>query len=268
MVTVIVFQEVNKKMNMVKGAGDKGYKDSECRLLLNLMLKNNFELCYKIDHAPQITYIAPQLLPGVKPAYDWDSLDNLYFRYQYQFMPKGIISRLIVRLNVWIDCENKKDLVWEKGVVLHKDGIRAQIIEEITKTDGLKVINITLSGAEFRKKEFLIEIRKEIDSIHRTSFKNINAKAMVPIPENPDIAVSYDHLLVLQSKRIAAYIPEGMTEEVWVQHLLDGVEIRNRDDEIRRRTDENFVFQPTINFKPEIHTSSTAAATSRSESSS
>ena len=37
-------------------------------------------------------YIIPELLRANQPELDWDHEDNLRFKYQYYFMPAGIIS--------------------------------------------------------------------------------------------------------------------------------------------------------------------------------
>jgi len=204
---------------------EKGHSFAECNKLLNLMLKNNFELCYPIDSDGMEEYIAPQLLPSTQPEYSWPEKDNLHFRYQYQFMPKGIITRLIVRLNHLIERRDGEDLVWEKGVVLNKNGVRAQVTEEITKNEGLKVINMVLDGPPHGQKEFLADLRAEVRGIHEKSFKGINVKEMVPIPAQPEVAVSYEHLKTLERLGEQTFIPQGLQEKVSVQKLLNGVEL-------------------------------------------
>ncbi|MGK7937635.1 MAG: COR domain-containing protein [Xenococcaceae cyanobacterium] len=64
--------------------------------LLELMMR--FKLCYQIPGTND-TYIAPQLLTKTKPKYDWDTNNNLILRYTYEFMPKGIITQLIVAMH-------------------------------------------------------------------------------------------------------------------------------------------------------------------------
>jgi hypothetical protein len=65
--------------------------------LLALMIK--FELCYKLTNFPTATFLAPQLLTITQPEYIWPEKGNLQLWYEYSFMPKGILSRLMVRLN-------------------------------------------------------------------------------------------------------------------------------------------------------------------------
>ena len=63
--------------------------------LLQLMQK--FRLCYPIPGLSGY-YIAPQLLDFDPPDYDWIAEHDLNLRYEYEFMPKGIVTQLIVRL--------------------------------------------------------------------------------------------------------------------------------------------------------------------------
>ncbi|MGV6808727.1 MAG: COR domain-containing protein [bacterium] len=119
----------------------KNYSREERYKLLNLMKQENFEICYELaDQSGQ--YVAPQLLSNRRPFYQWNNLQCLRFRFQYKFMPEGIITRLIVRLNHLIAKDDQQnDLVWRTGVLLEKDGCRAQILEEESQ-EGLKILDI------------------------------------------------------------------------------------------------------------------------------
>ncbi|KAB1990985.1 COR domain-containing protein, partial [Haemophilus parainfluenzae] len=77
---------------------DAEYADLQDELL-QLMMR--FKLCYEIPGKPQ-HYIAPQLLELNPPDYPWDDSQNLILRYRYEFLPKGILTRLIVELHEYI----------------------------------------------------------------------------------------------------------------------------------------------------------------------
>jgi internalin A len=123
------------------------------RKLLQLMMK--FKLCYEIPHRPK-TYIAPQLLSPNQPEYDWDDTNNLILRYQYEFMPKGMLTRFIVEMHRLIDGE----LVWKEGVILKDENARAEVIEAYYKNE----IRIRIAGK--LKKPLLENIRHEFRKIH------------------------------------------------------------------------------------------------------
>ena len=121
--------------------------------LLQLMIK--FKLCYEIPNN-QGNYIAPQLLSLNQPDYDWNSENNLRLRYNYEFMPKGILTRFIVEMHKNIYEEN----VWRSGVVFEKDYAQAEVIEYYDK----KEIRIRISGKN--QKDLMTIIINEIDKIN------------------------------------------------------------------------------------------------------
>lgn len=133
--------------------------------LLRLMM--NFKLCYEIPNSPK-TYIAPQWLTPNQPNYLWDKSDNLLLRYKYEFMPKGILTRFIVEMHSWIE---QQSCVWKSGVVLSKDGTRAEVIELYRYHKG--EIHIRVSGK--RPRNLLTKIRHELEKIHN-SYNSINDK--------------------------------------------------------------------------------------------
>lgn len=147
------------------------YRDNHPQLL-QLML--NFKLCYEIGNTQ--TYIIPELLPEKSSAdRDFWTDENLkekgllHFEYRYDFMPKGIISRLIVRMNKYI--YNKQQ--WKSGVVLESGDSVAEIVENFNQ----KVLKIRIAGGD--RLDALAVIRKEIKELHDT-FENLIPHEMVP----------------------------------------------------------------------------------------
>ena len=117
------------------------------------------------------TYIAPQLLRPEVPAYKWDSQDNLQLRYRYPvFMPRGILSRAIVRLHQRIE---QQTLVWRSGVVLHDGSVRAELLE----LRGEREIRLRLSGRN--KRDFLMEIVRTLDDLHQ-AFPKLHYEKLRP----------------------------------------------------------------------------------------
>ena len=204
--------------------GDK-YTFEEKSKLLSLMKKNKFDLIYEIKNSDKEEYIAPLLIPVKKPDFNWKKENNLRFRYRYRFMPKGIISHLIVRLNEYVDNENDQELIWENGVILKRNNVRAKIIKEIKK-DGLKVLDIEISGDN--KKEFLTIIREEIEKINNR-FKNLNPEKLIPC--NCEVCLELEEPEFFEHSRIEKYI-EGNKQEIYctkakedilIKQLLEGV---------------------------------------------
>ncbi|HMR43376.1 MAG TPA: COR domain-containing protein, partial [Saprospiraceae bacterium] len=139
--------------------------------LLELMKK--FELCYQVENS--LVYIAPQLLPASPPKdYVFPNGEVSLLRFSYDFMPKGIITRLTVRMH--LDIARNQTLAWKDGFVLEKYGSTAEVIE----TYGKREIHIKAKGENRRKliNEIAIEINKINSQYHFSS--RIESHMMLP----------------------------------------------------------------------------------------
>lgn len=151
---------------------DARYKGKR-RELLALMKK--FELIYPLS--PQ-TYLAPALLPREMPA-DFQNLidlenlsgqnQTLRFEFRYDFMPKGILSRLIVKLHPYIYQRTH----WRYGVLFEYESTRAFVRERYFD----KRLSVTLLGPN--KKGLLDIIRKNVGEIH-ASYHGLKFNEMIP----------------------------------------------------------------------------------------
>jgi len=96
---------------------DSQYADMHLELLA---LMQKFELCYPLpDQCEQ--WLAPQLLPASRPKSlkNWEQAGDLVLRYQYEFLPKGMISRLIVRMHRFV---KRPDSSWISGALFEQNG--------------------------------------------------------------------------------------------------------------------------------------------------
>lgn len=135
--------------------------------LLQLMI--NFKLCYELPESGH--YTAPQLLTENQPRYGWDEAHNLLLRYAYEFMPKGIIVQFIVAMHRLIA---KEHLVWKSGVVLEKDGTRAEVVEYYDKRE----LRVRVAGR--RPRELMTVVTYELDKIHASYNERLRYKKLVP----------------------------------------------------------------------------------------
>ncbi len=135
--------------------------------LIDLMCK--FELCYPLANGD---YLAPQLLPGdLSKLYEWRSeQNNLHFVYEYDFLPRGILSRVIVRLhhNIY------QDTHWYSGVLLEWGGTRALVREERLQ----KRIIVRLEGGD--RRGLLAIVRREIEQIHDSFGPELRVAEKIP----------------------------------------------------------------------------------------
>jgi len=146
-----------------------------------LELMENFKICYRIP-GQRGHYIAPQRLPLEAPEYDWDDTDNLIVRYKYEFMPKGIITRLIVEMHRLICRPNtppssgaaREDIVWRDGVLLADNYAKAEVIENYHQRE----IRIRVSGTP--KNYLLNSIRHKLREIHDDYDKRLKYEELIP----------------------------------------------------------------------------------------
>ncbi|MFA8434537.1 MAG: leucine-rich repeat domain-containing protein [Marinifilaceae bacterium] len=153
-----------------------GYNEEEKAMLLRLLLKDKFDICYELPHEKDV-FITPLLLTNDKPQ-AWEYETNLRFRYQYSFIPHGMFSRLIVRIHEKIDAGYR----WKTGVRLietyNGTNIRAEV-QQLTDPDGnQQVIDIRLNGSKEGCKHLLSFIRSAIEDLHK-DFKNIQFSRIV-----------------------------------------------------------------------------------------
>jgi len=196
--------------------------------LLRLMMR--FQLCYQLPGTE--AYIAPQLLSPTRPAYESESHGGLVLRYDYDFMPKGILTRFIVAVNHLIAEQN---LVWKSGVILARERSRAEVIEDYPR----RKITVRVSGADSRG--LLAIVDDQLERIHASFLRLKYGKFLpcncevcqtrdepfaYPLSELKDFAVQGDKIQCRVSRKLvdaahlirdvlpsAAYSPEGLTSQ-------------------------------------------------------
>lgn len=149
----------------------KGYERIIHKKLLGLMMQ--FELCYQVDKTKDCTYIVPEMLPDSAPAfYSWQPAHDLPLQYRYDFMPKGLLTRLIVRLNRHIYTEHRQQAVWKTGVRIDGNSLDCPHTHaEITEAWDNRQLNIRIQGGF--AKDLMSKISYEIDELNKDYFKQI-----------------------------------------------------------------------------------------------
>lgn len=145
---------------------DSEYKD-KIPELISLMKNRKFDLCFELSTGE---YLIPRLLPVDEIDHEWESTPTTAkFEFRYKFMPKGILTRLIVKMNS--DIYNEQ--YWRYGVILEYEGTLAIVREKYFENK----ITIELKGNH--KREFLFAIRKVIKEIHK-DYNNLKVAEMIP----------------------------------------------------------------------------------------
>lgn len=192
-----------------------------------LALMQNFELCYELRDSRPPASLVPQLLPPEKPAElaGWGKPEDLVLRYKYDFMPKGMISRLTVRLHRFVRDPQK---AWITGVLFERDttAVLAQILE---KGD---VIELRARGPE--AKALLSVVAADLDALNE-SFPGLKDKVDKRIPcickncraaSDPGFFDHNDLLGRKEDKQLKVECPRPRSyEKVNVLELLDGMKL-------------------------------------------
>jgi internalin A len=203
---------------------DSGYARMHPQLLA---LMQNFELCYELRDTRPATWLVPQLLPPERPAElaDRGKPEDLVLRYKYDFMPKGMISRLTVRLHRFV---REPQMAWVKGVLFARDRttVLAQTLE---KGD---VIELRARGPE--AKALLSVIAADLDALN-DSFQGLKDKVNKRIPCNckncraasdPGFFDQNDLLGRKEDNQLKVECPRPRSyERVDVLELLDGMKL-------------------------------------------
>jgi internalin A len=211
--------------------------DSERDNILNMMKNESFEIVYPVTGG----YIAPQLLLKVRPVFDWDSSTSLKCRFSYRFMPKGILTRLIVRKHAHIKTQ---EWVWARGVVLHFAGCDILVVEQDAEKDGIIQIEVQGKGRDgIRALDF---VRNEIEEIHAKWFSKIDFQPMVPCDcEDCRASVEPTYFKLeslvkrLDQNRQEIECEKGEVKDVPIRRLLEGVydtsDIASKMDRLMQR---------------------------------
>jgi small GTP-binding protein len=182
-----------------------------------LRLMANFELVFPFGGGG--CHIVVEFLSAKEVEYVWNPIDPLQFEYHYEFLPAGIITRLIVRMHEYLMERNDEKLCWREGAYFGDRGTRARV----RLNPYLKVIGIQIDGP--RQQEFLAIIRSHFTAIHK-SIKKIRFNEKIPCICKPGCAHRFDYkfLLKCEEKGINEALCEKRAEFIHVGRVLDRIE--------------------------------------------
>jgi internalin A len=248
----------------------KQYSSTDRNHLLNLLLKDRFEVCYKVENSDN--YLVPILISNNKNEPEKPTIKPYVLRFKFPFMPYGFFSRLIVRLyeNIW------DDYVWLTGVWL-RDGKNCSTLLEhfIDIQTGDEVFEVSIYGSKQKRKELLSEIRNEIFHIRKLLFPNLIIQEQIPCPCNVCVELQFTYFhnrnelekmiernqFYSQCKNSGDLIPTGQ--------LLDSIiDMEEFKKQIEKRNDmdrERIKIELSNIGNPEIHLEAKAEAKAKSE---
>lgn len=202
--------------------------------VLKLMQDRSIELAVALD-APG-KYLVPQALPPTD--INWDNFLTgkcLSFAYQYNPMPSGLLARFIVRTFA----QSKDPAARTRyGVMLEVDGCPVHV----GVNERLNLLTLRVGGDAHKRVRGLAYSRGTMQQLHHSL--GIHPDELVPLPDKPEVRVSYQYLRDLEKRKGLDYdfLPPGASREYSVRELVEGIM-----DEDRGRTVE-----PPPSVRPNI----------------
>jgi small GTP-binding protein len=223
--------EILKQQN----ENDYYYPPEKYNFIIQLMKK--FELCYTLDWEK---VLIPDLLKKEEPEFEFDYKSSLKFIIQYDFLPKSVMPRFIVRRHKDI----KGVLQWRTGVVLEDKDLKSITVVRADERD--RKIFIFVTGVE--KRQFFSIIRKTLRDING-SFEKLDTTERVPLPDSGGQTVTYKNLVGHERQGKTEIFVGELEKSFSVNQLLDGIEKPN-DRQYLPATTNNQKSPPITVFVP------------------
>ncbi len=197
-----------------------------------LRLMTNFELAFPFGNGDR--HIVTEFLSRKEPAYDWQPEDVIQFEYHYEFLPAGMMARLIVRMNEFLIEREGEKLCWREGAYFELGQSRA-----MTKINlYTRIAVIQAEGAS--GKELLELIRSHFAGIHK-SIRKIRFSERIPCNCAPDCEHRFDYnfLIKCEEKGIKNVICEKNADYINVRKMLDRIEtLESRQKRLHKEMDK------------------------------
>ncbi len=190
------------------------YPPERHEFILGMMQDEDIGLCFRLPDETQERYLVPEALGANRPYLNWPG-DVLRFRYVYDYLPPGLIPRFIVRANRNLTPEKTR---WRTGVVLKVRDCPLLVLADTEK----KRVDIQVEGPQSLRRSALNIILDDLEFVHKLNLE-AGPVARVPLPDYPEIDVSYEHLRKLEDQKIDTYFPDGADHAYQVSALLEGV---------------------------------------------
>jgi hypothetical protein len=243
----VVNKEKDKRSRLDQQFADRDYSPAEMNYIISLMQR--FELCYT---TPDDAILVPDLLEPNTPDLAAAALPDpapLDFIVKYDFFPRNILPRLLIRLHKHI----KNNLRWRTGMALADPLLHTTAVIQADEND--KTISIHIMGE--RKRDHLAVIRSHLREINE-SFKQLHYEELIPLTAAAEIqpqepmpgepsppvksrrTVSYSFLLGYERRGRDTYLDGDTDREYRVDLLLDSVVSRETRERESRQAYRGF----------------------------
>jgi small GTP-binding protein len=192
------------------------YPRERLEFIVDMMQHPDIGLCFALPDQ-RGSYLVPEALPTTEPDSAWTD-EALRFCYTYDLLPSGLIPRLIVEAHGLLSRE--KPTLWKGGAVFEVGACKALVKADRSKNR----VDLSIFGPEYQRREALGIVRDYLRRVH-AHYLALGQHPRVPLPDQIEVAVSYEHLLKLEQEEGPAYswLPEGANRKYSVSELLNGI---------------------------------------------
>jgi AAA15 family ATPase/GTPase/GTPase SAR1 family protein len=191
------------------------YPPSKCLIVFEAMRR--YKLCYFLPRDPE-QLIIPALLPSDIKQHGFDTENALEFHYQFEsFLPRHLISELIVECHEDIQNTNGEDIVWQHGMLLDNKNHGIQALIHADYHFRRLIIWLTSHPAAA---EFLAILRDKVEKIVARIAINYTQNIRLPnaalldqstFPREPEWA-NFRQILAQRNKGRTSYDHESGSE--------------------------------------------------------
>jgi small GTP-binding protein len=203
--------------HLLQGLPPEKYPRERWGFIIEMMRR--FHLCFELQDQPG-RFLIPELLNPNEPFLNWNEAESLRFRFGYDQLPHGLIPRFIVETH---DLLPKQRSAWANGVILEIDQCR--VLVRSNRKD--RSVDVFVDGAPARCRGALAIVRDRFAKVHRL-YAELNPRELVPLPDRPDLEVSYQDLVKLEELGQKQFLPPGAEKMYPVGDLLNKVDLGSR----------------------------------------
>lgn len=174
-------------------------------------LLTHFQVGLKIDDE-QI--LIPTYLNKIEPQTFLNLDSAIVLLLEFEFLPLVFINSLFIRLYEDV----YENIIWRSGIVLYSQYFKSYAVIRIDANSNR--IEVKISGNQSR--EYLSTLRKAVNEVSLI-FSQIKYDEKIKILGEDNVFVSYNHLIVLESKGINEFIPPGSLNSYYVSEILAGI---------------------------------------------
>ncbi|NBC32680.1 MAG: GTP-binding protein, partial [Alphaproteobacteria bacterium] len=203
----------------------RDYPPDRHEFILDRMMDPAIGLAAPLPGSNGQRFLVPRALPASAPYYENWPADSIRFRYTYDLLPDALFPRFIVEAHHELADPPTR---WQTGAVLEIEGCPVLVRADRPA----RQIDVLVDGRAGRGREALAVVRRHLKTVH-AQFPETTPEARVPLPDQPETDVSFEHLQKLEEKYGTdhAYLPEGAQREHTVRELLEGVRLTYNAEE-------------------------------------